>query len=809
MAIFKENKVFVQKNSKDIKVGSYEIVTVSENPIKISVKGNYDTSLAPGGGGGDALHSFESRKSDGFGGSMNGIINSVMLSVYNRKINPFISSLSVKFSPSEKNGPIVYWEATITESNDGKAYIGINSRGGAGDVPAGTAKDRALEQTNKKKKDYPNELNPKEPNMEFLDILDYNNPYPIRQIFFQYTKPVANPPHKKGDAIPSSTPIGETTPPGLSASKPPSTELVKIKLQKKSGPGELMGVTEFTGYLGEINIEGIQFDEPGEYVIQAIPDSPDVSPTEFKITVLENINPESTEKPTEQKPEGSRPIIAQIDQPTIQLNPIDFELLNSDAQTNIEVGQGIGLTPFFWYNGYQIKEADIKSLALFHDGITPCTQIQFVDTTGIIKKDGFPTDQTTFELFLNSGSPMLKSIHMKFKLKDFQQNKRGGTYTITGQIDLKDYHKIKFKSYRGTSFDVLRGISKELELGFNSNIQNTNDEMTWVNPGQNYREFMSKVVKHAYIDDKSFVMAYIDFYYCFNFIDVEKEWLRDISGDVGVSSGSLARLGSANTEDKIVPLILTNDKSSQGTDLFFTKYNLLNSSTSKSLEKGQKTITKFYDVKSKSFLIFDVEAQTSPGDDKVILKGNPGDIKELQENTRTVYGGKIDFDNSHGNFKYAETQNDRNLNELSKIAAEIEMGAPNFNFYKYQKIKILFSNPAGTVTDPDPIQQRISGEWIITDIRYMWMGGKLKQSLICVRKEVEKTAEEKAEETTSKEPEKKSGEKNEEVKFDPPNSQFEPGETYTVRDTSGKTYSVTIEKLLGDGNNIEGYVIEL
>lgn len=586
-------------------------------------------------------------------------------------------------------------------------------------------------------------------------------------------------------------------------------DVVKIKLQKKSGPGELMGVTEFTGYLGEINIEGIQFDEPGEYVIQAIPDSPDVRPTEFKITVLENINPESTEKPTEQKPEGSRPIIAQIDQPTIQLKPIDFELLNSDAQTNIEVGQGIGLTPFFWYNGYQIKEADIKSLALFHDGITPCTQIQFVDTTGIIKKDGFPTDQTTFELFLNSGSPMLKSIHMKFKLKDFQQNKRGGTYTITGQIDLKDYHKIKFKSYKGTSFDVLRGISKELELGFNSNIQNTNDDMTWVNPGQNYREFMSNIVKHAYIDDKSFVMAYIDFYYCFNFIDVEKEWLRDISGDVGVSSGSLARLGSAKTEDKIVPLILTNDKSSQGTDLFFTKYNLLNSSTSKSLEKGQKTITKFYDVKSKSFLIFDVEAQTSPGDDKVILKGNPGDIKELQENTRTVYGGKIDFDNSHGNFKYAETQNDRNLNELSKIAAEIEMGAPNFNFYKYQKIKILFSNPAGTVTDPDPIQQRISGEWIITDIRYMWMGGKLKQSLICVRKEVEKTAEEKAEETTSKEPEKKSGEKNEEVKFDPPNSQFEPGETYTVRDTTGKKYSVTIEKLIGDGNNIEGYVIEL
>lgn len=584
---------------------------------------------------------------------------------------------------------------------------------------------------------------------------------------------------------------------------------IKIKLVKKSGPGEMMGITEFISYLGETNIEGLQFDEPGDYIIQAVAEDPNIKTTEFKITVSGDPNPESTEKPTEEKKvEGARPIIAQIDKPSIILKPIEFELLNSDAQTNVEVGQGIGLTPFFWYNGYQIKEPDIKSLSLFHDGLTPCAQVQFIDTTGIIKKDGFPLDDSTFEIFLNSGTPMLKSIHMKFKIKDFQQNKKGGTYTITGQIDLKDYHKINFKSYKGTSFETLRNISKELELGFNSNIQNTNDSMNWFNPGLKYRDFISNIVKHSYIDDQSFVMAYIDFYYCFNYVDVEKEWRRDVSSDVGVSSGSLSRLGSAKTEEKIVSLLLTNDKSSQGTDLYFTKYNLRNNSTSKSLEKGQKTITKYYDIATKSFLIFDVEAQTTPGSDKVILKGKPSDSKELNENYRTEYGGKIDLDNSHANFKYAQTQNERNLNELNKISVDIEMGACNFNFYKYQKIKILFVNPAGTVTDPDITQQRISGDWMITDIRYIWMSGKLKQSLVCVRKELEKTDQEKSEQTTKSEPETKSGEVNEEVKIDPPNSQFEPGETYTVKDKSGKIYTITIEKLLENGNQIQGYVIE-
>lgn len=211
MAIFKDNNVFVGKETQGKKVGTYEIINVSENPIKISVKGNYNTSLAPNGGGGDALHSFDSRKSDNFGGAMNGIINSVLLSVYNKNINPYVSSLSIKFGPNEKTGPMVYWEATITKSPDNKAYVGINSRGGAGDVSGGTAKDRALIETNKKKKAYPNELITKEnplgePNMTFLDVLDYNNPYPIRQIFFQYTKPIDKPPHPK-DSVPVVSPV--------------------------------------------------------------------------------------------------------------------------------------------------------------------------------------------------------------------------------------------------------------------------------------------------------------------------------------------------------------------------------------------------------------------------------------------------------------------------------------------------------------------------------------------------------------------------------------------------------------------------
>jgi predicted chitinase len=588
----------------------------------------------------------------------------------------------------------------------------------------------------------------------------------------------------------------------------PSKTIAKIKLVKKSGPGELMGVTEFDAYIGEAPISGLQFDEPGEYVIQAIGDDDRIISTEFKITVTGEPNPKSSDKPIdEKKDEGSRPIIAQIDPTAVVLKPIEFPLLEADAQTNIEVVNGVGLTPFLWFNGYQIKELDIKSLSLFHDGMVPSCQAQFKDTTGVIQKDGFPLDDTTFEVFLNSGSPNLKSIHMKFKLTNFQEN-TDKTYTVTGSIDLRDFYKIKYQSYVGTSFEVLRAISKELQLGFNSNIQSTDDTMKWTNPGKKYREFIGEVLRHSYITDESFVLGYIDFYYCFNYVDIEKEWIRDIKSDVGVSSGSLSRLATAKTEEKIVKLILTNEKSSEGTDVYFQTYNVKNNSTAKSIEEGQKSVSKYYDTSSKSFLVFDIESQTSPGDDKIILKGKPDDSSELKENYRTVFCGKIDLDNVHKNYPYAKVLNERNLNELNKISVDIEMSSCNFNLYKFQKINIQFIMKAQSPSNPEFTQERISGDWMITDIKYIWMSGKLKQNLTCVRKELEKTAEEKQNQTTEAQKETKSGNDNTPNEAKPPNSIFAVDETYTVKNKEGRIYTITVQKLLENGDEIQGYVIE-
>ena len=95
--------------------------------LPIKVTGSY---TAPKGDA-DALHSFERRKSDGFGGRMSTKINEKLKEVYDAGINPDITGLNIKIDSTSYT---VNWEATIDESKDGNAYMGISTRGSAGNT---------------------------------------------------------------------------------------------------------------------------------------------------------------------------------------------------------------------------------------------------------------------------------------------------------------------------------------------------------------------------------------------------------------------------------------------------------------------------------------------------------------------------------------------------------------------------------------------------------------------------------------------------------------------------------------------------
>jgi hypothetical protein len=119
----------------------------------------------------DALHSFESRKSDGFGGRMATKINAALRDLYNEGINPDILNLDIKIDPNLFR---VDWTATIGESKNGIPYVGLITRGSAGSGADERAVSQLPQMTNKL-------------NAKLVKDLNFKQGLRIRQFFYKYS----------------------------------------------------------------------------------------------------------------------------------------------------------------------------------------------------------------------------------------------------------------------------------------------------------------------------------------------------------------------------------------------------------------------------------------------------------------------------------------------------------------------------------------------------------------------------------------------------------------------------------------------
>jgi hypothetical protein len=586
--------------------------------------------------------------------------------------------------------------------------------------------------------------------------------------------------------------------------KEPEAVNSKIILKKVSGPGELVGVTEADIARGSVNFKGLQFTEPGTYVISVSGTSTQLLPTSFTVSVLPS--EEIVEQPPSGNEEapipGTRPIIAQIDEPKIKIEPMTY--VATDDQPNKETSGSLGLLPFVYYGKFQIQPSDIQRLGIFYDEFVPKCVMTFQDTMGLVNSpETSPTANSTIEVFLNSGSAELKPIHLKF-LIDQKKDNKNGTITIFGKLDLKDFYKISYSSYTGTSFQTLRTISKELGLGFNSNIVETNDSMRWLRSGENFETFIRSIITKSYISDTSFMVGYIDYYYCFNYVDVEKEYNRQNTTDVGIISTGVSYVAAKTDDQKTSRLILTNDKAANSSPFYFSKFTFINNATIQITNEGVTTDTKAYDRNKKNFLKFKVDSLSS-SDDKLKTLRSEDDINT---NFRTEFTGKMDTDNVHENYLYAITQNKRNLINLCNIMADLILPIPNFNIYKFQKISVVFTNDKSTPTEPDIIMTRYTGDWIIIDIGFSYQRSALVQTVRIARKELTKTEKEIKTETTIQDNTQNSeiNENNDpEAKNPVPNSIYEIGQEVYI-EQNGRLYILTIENVSENGIEISGKI---
>ena len=121
----------------------------------------------------DALHSFESRQLDGFGGKMSTKVNAALLDLYNKGIKPDIKKIDINIDPVKY---YVSWSVEIGQSTDGNAYTGLITRGSAGSGADARAAEQLPKLTSKT-------------NAKLVKDLNFNEGgVKIRQYFYKYTK---------------------------------------------------------------------------------------------------------------------------------------------------------------------------------------------------------------------------------------------------------------------------------------------------------------------------------------------------------------------------------------------------------------------------------------------------------------------------------------------------------------------------------------------------------------------------------------------------------------------------------------------
>jgi hypothetical protein len=450
-------------------------------------------------------------------------------------------------------------------------------------------------------------------------------------------------------------------------------------------------------------------------------------------------------------------MIEDVIKPTIGVKGIELQPYRSDInQTTqdywkerygIKMNE-LGKDPLLWYNGIYIPPYLIDSFYLTSNGFLPTLQVYFKDETAEMINSGFAMDNTVISLYIDSrtkdegGSPALRPIRMDFKISDYGYMEQENLFYVQGIPNIDDLYVQNIKSYpKKSSYQCLKEVAQNMKLGFRSNVPDTNDAMTWLNMSLENHAFIKDVTKRAYKSDNSFFTSFVDYYYSLNFIDVEQSMKESIE-QKGILTSSEEGIDEANSQVVEDLYIVSSKYYSNRYNNLYESYEILNQSTKISINNGYKTIIHYYDKtgnwsqKAGTFLRFNLETNT---DGKgIVMKSFPNDTKDdgfFKKNLKRVYLQPLDVDNTHKNFNFSFILNDYNNEELEKVKIKVTMRTPNFNFYKYQKIKVSVMNVSAG--QEEIANERLTGGWLIKEINYYYTPEDgLKQELEMVKREL-------------------------------------------------------------------------
>ena len=449
-------------------------------------------------------------------------------------------------------------------------------------------------------------------------------------------------------------------------------------------------------------------------------------------------------------------MITVISKSKIKTKKLFFDL--NDQQSTSLLVQSLNYTPLIFISkvndpsptkidGTTIDPRDIIYVKLYNTKFLPEIELCCDDSKGILFNDLYPFDHDTIvSIFVKSNSEITMPIRMDFRVTEYEtlksdENKNYFKYIIKGILDLDDLHYTRYESRKGTSYNVIKDIAIELNLGFASNVTSSNDSMTWINPSDTYKEFIKDITRYSFISEDSVVWTFIDFYYNINYVELQTELTENNTSEGQMMTNTQI---VKNDTETAVELYLTNNKAFSMTNKYISKFDIINQSYKVNLEKFYKIEATWYDKSNNTVTKHYVKDLETKNNELVQLTDRSSKI--YCENINDEYFiGKIDTDNNvHKNYAFSKISNRFNLQSLEKMKMVVILNQINFSIKRFQNIKVeiynpddLFSSDSNVKKPLNNINKRLSGYWCVTGINYIYRrSGGVEQEITLMRRDL-------------------------------------------------------------------------
>lgn len=389
---------------------------------------------------------------------------------------------------------------------------------------------------------------------------------------------------------------------------------------------------------------------------------------------------------------------------------------NREKNKPATLGKGIGglggSQPIIIINNYTFSSREIISMELSSTSFLPTISLTIKLETGIFISKHFPKDGDVVNVFIRSYNDVFKPIRNDYLITHIDttgsKDKEGSQITlfIDGILNINYLFSEKCKSIKDkTSFEALLEISKDLKLGFASNETSTDDKMTWICPYDTYKNWIDNITMHAYKDNKSFFDSWVDFYYCFNFLNMNTVYSVSDAADSVDGVMSSVHQSDHNADDNITHQKtqhhFSNAPTMEKTNYYYNSFEFINNSGEINIMNGYKRYVHFYDVtrrdiysgkKEKHDVLFIDPYSTDKVEEyKHMMKGRANENYYKETNKRKWQGlqySNVGGHNVHAYWKYAEFVNFQNLEFVDKMLLKINLPKPNYNIYRGQRLPL-------------------------------------------------------------------------------------------------------------------------